>query len=67
LTQLPVAFSGGSRAHAEPGDAAVEHDVAAVQIGHHIHRLTDAHAIELHFLEIGLHPQPLEGYDGHEG
>ena len=35
-------------------------DVAAVEIGDDPHRLADAHAIELYFLEVGVNPQPLE-------
>jgi len=41
-------------------------DLPAVQVGGHRHRLSDAHVLELHFPEVGLHPQPLERHDGHE-
>ena len=73
LIQLPVAFCAGSSAKAAPvprptpGNRAVVLDAAAVEIGHHLDRLPDAHARQLHFLEVGLHAQPLERHERHEG
>ena len=51
---------GAAAAGGDADQVAVIRDAAAVQIGAHGHRLAGAHALELHFLEVGIDPHIVE-------
>ncbi len=50
----------GARARREALDAAVIDDVVAVEVGLQLDRLADAHALQLHFLEVRVDPRVVE-------
>ena len=54
----------GAGAHAD--HPAMVGLVAAVEIGVHGHRLADAHALELDFLEVGVDPDAGQRHHGHQ-
>src|SRR5688572_15673035 len=58
---------GGACAAAEPGDAAVEDHVLAVEIGMELDRLVDADLGQLAFLEIGVDISVLHRDHAHQG
>ena len=72
LIQLPVAFCAGSSENALPVPAdrptilAVVFDLAAVEVGLELDRLSDTHLAQLHFLEVRVDPQRVERHDRHQ-
>ena len=57
---------GRAGAGTDAGDAAAIFDLAAVGVGVQRHRLADAHAAQLHFLEIGLDPDAVQRDQRHQ-
>ncbi len=45
---------------------AMKFDIAAIQVGVHVHRLAAAHVRELHFLEVGIDPHIIQRHHGQQ-
>jgi hypothetical protein len=56
----------GTGAGAHAGHGALVFDLAAVHVGHQLHRLADAELAQLHFLEVGVDPDLAERHDRHQ-
>jgi hypothetical protein len=60
---------GGKRAAGTgflAGHAAVKHDVGAVHVRRHGHRLADAHVLQLRLFQVGRDPHLVERNDRHQ-